>query len=51
MSQIDSGLIKKGLWTDQERGHVLGLTITTDTNTSTFLIALLAVLTTLGKPF
>lgn len=37
--------------TDVSRGSVLGQTITTDTRTGNLIVALLAVLSTIGKTF
>lgn len=48
MAEIDSRYVYRGLWVDHSKGPVLGQTITTDTRTSTIVIALLAVLSSLG---
>ncbi|KAF2682061.1 hypothetical protein K458DRAFT_342341, partial [Lentithecium fluviatile CBS 122367] len=48
MSEVDSRFVKQGLWTDLEKGSVMGKTITTDTQTGAFVIALLAILSSLA---
>lgn len=48
MAEVDPRYVHHGFWTDRSKGTILGQTLTTDTRTSTILIALLAVLTSLG---
>ncbi|KAF2877339.1 hypothetical protein BDV95DRAFT_143204 [Massariosphaeria phaeospora] len=48
MSELDSRFVKRGMWTDWAKGAVMGKTITTDTRTGTFLVALLAVTSSIG---
>lgn len=48
MSELQSRFVKRGLWVDHSEGPIMGRTITTDTKTGTILIALLAVLASLG---
>lgn len=48
MSEIESQLVHRGVWSDVSRGTFLGRTITTDVRTGTFLIAIMAVLCSLG---
>jgi hypothetical protein len=48
MSEVDSHFVKRGLWTDLEKGPVMGKTITTDTQSGAFVIALLAILSSLA---
>lgn len=48
MSELDARYVKRGYWVNTEQGSVLGQTITTDSRTGSFIIALLAVLTSLG---
>ena len=48
MSEVDSRFVKRGLWTDLEKGVVMGKTITTDTQSGAFVIALLAILSSLA---
>jgi hypothetical protein len=49
MTEIDRQYVKRGLWTNYDKGPVIGQTITTDTRTGSFVVALLAVLSTLGE--
>ena len=49
MSEIDDRFVKRGQWTNVQEGSVLGQTITTDTRTGIIIVALLAVLSTIGK--
>lgn len=48
MSELDPQYVKRGLWTDLEKGKVMGKTITADTQTGSFVIALLAILSSLA---
>ncbi|KAF2736414.1 hypothetical protein EJ04DRAFT_432960 [Polyplosphaeria fusca] len=48
MSELQAEFVKKGYWVNHAHGPVMGQTITTDTRTGSIIIALLAVLTTLG---
>ncbi|KAF2180390.1 hypothetical protein K469DRAFT_714764 [Zopfia rhizophila CBS 207.26] len=47
-AELDARLVKRGLWTNLSEGPILGRTITTDTRTGTLIVALLAVLSSLG---
>jgi hypothetical protein len=49
MSEVDSRFVKQGLWTNLEQGEVMGKTITTKTQTGIIIIAILAVIATVGK--
>ncbi|PSN62993.1 hypothetical protein BS50DRAFT_591218 [Corynespora cassiicola Philippines] len=46
--EVETRFIKHGQWTDLDRGPVMGKTITTSTSTGNLVIAILAVLSTLG---
>ncbi|KAH7076744.1 hypothetical protein BKA63DRAFT_288712 [Paraphoma chrysanthemicola] len=46
--EIESRFVKRGLWTNIEHGSVMGKTITTDTRTGNLVVAVLAVVSTLG---
>ncbi|KAF2110750.1 hypothetical protein BDV96DRAFT_199237 [Lophiotrema nucula] len=48
MSQVPSQYVHRGLWTNLEQGPVMGRTITTTNATGNLVIAMLAILTTLG---
>ncbi|KAF2750849.1 hypothetical protein M011DRAFT_483766 [Sporormia fimetaria CBS 119925] len=48
MAEVEVAFIKRGLWTHHEQGHVLGRTITNDVKTGNILVALLAVVSTIG---
>ncbi|KAF2707919.1 hypothetical protein K504DRAFT_436031 [Pleomassaria siparia CBS 279.74] len=48
MSELDVSLVKRGLWTNVQQGPIMGKTITTDTTTGNLVVALLAILSTLG---
>lgn len=48
MSEVDSVYVKRGIWTNLDKGHVMGRTITTDTRTGIIIIAVTAVLSTIG---
>jgi len=47
-SQLPTQYVKRGMWVNRENGVVFGSIITTDTRTGTFVVALLAVITTFG---
>jgi hypothetical protein len=49
MSEVDGRFIKRGLWTNVGQGNVMGKVITTDSTTGAIVIALMAVLSTMGK--
>jgi hypothetical protein len=49
MSEVDGRFVKRGLWTNLEHGKVMGKTITTDSTTGTIVIAVMAILSTVGK--
>jgi hypothetical protein len=49
MSEVDGRFVKRGLWTNLEHGNVMGKTITTDSTTGTIVIAVMAILSTVGK--
>jgi hypothetical protein len=48
MSELDSRYVKQGLWVNEAQGNVMGRTITTTTQTGTIIVAILAVLASLG---
>ncbi|KAH7138701.1 hypothetical protein B0J11DRAFT_500902 [Dendryphion nanum] len=48
MAELQSQLVKRGLWTNWDQGAIMGKTITTDTRNGTILVALLAVISTFG---
>jgi len=48
MSELDSQYVKRGFWINEAQGPVMGRTITTDIRTGTIIVALLAVLSSLG---
>lgn len=48
MSEVEPRYIKYGYWVNHAHGPVMGQTITTDTNSGTIIIALLAILSSLG---
>ncbi|KAF2111917.1 hypothetical protein BDV96DRAFT_499062 [Lophiotrema nucula] len=48
MSEVDNQHVKRGFWINKEDGSTLGRTLTTDIQTGTFVIALLAILVTLA---
>lgn len=48
MSELDSQYVKRGYWVNHAHGPVMGQAITTDSKTGAIVIALLAVITTLG---
>lgn len=48
MSEVQAEYVKQGQWSNLDEGSVLGNTVTTTTQTSTLLVALLAVLASLG---
>jgi hypothetical protein len=49
MAEVDSRFVKQGLWTNLNQGEVMGKTITTEPQTGIIIIAMLAVIATLGK--
>jgi hypothetical protein len=49
MSEVDARFIKRGLWTNLDQGNIMGKTITTDSTTGAIVIALTAVLSTMGR--
>ncbi|KAF2269743.1 hypothetical protein CC78DRAFT_574610 [Lojkania enalia] len=48
MSAVPAQFVKRGFWVNLEQGAIMGQTITTDMQTGNLIVALLAVLTTLG---
>ncbi|KAF2109963.1 hypothetical protein BDV96DRAFT_604439 [Lophiotrema nucula] len=48
MSEVDAKFVHRGLWTNLEKGPILGKTITTNLSTGTLVIALLAILSSLA---
>ena len=50
MSEIDGRYVKRGMWTNVSKGPTTSKVITTDTETGLAVIALLAVLSSLGEP-
>lgn len=48
MSELDSRYVKKGFWINNDLNSPLSSTITTDSQTGTIIVALLAVLSTLA---
>jgi len=48
MSELDGRFVKLGAWTNLEQGKVMGRTITTDGKTGALVIAILAVMSTIG---
>lgn len=48
MSELDAQFVKRGLWTNLDQGTVMGKTITTDTGIGVLIVAILAILSTLG---
>jgi hypothetical protein len=49
MSEVDARFVKRGLWTNLAQGNIMGKTITTDSTTGAIIIALMAVLSTMGR--
>jgi hypothetical protein len=49
MPEVDSHFVKQGLWTNLDQGEIMGKTITTETRTGIIIIAILAVISTVGK--
>jgi len=49
MSEVDGRFVKQGIWTNLDKGEVMGRTITTDTRTGIFIIAIMAVMSTIGE--
>lgn len=48
MSEVDGSFVKRGLWTNYDEGVVIGKTITTDNKTGIIIVALMAVMSTIG---
>ncbi|KAF2745218.1 hypothetical protein M011DRAFT_479365 [Sporormia fimetaria CBS 119925] len=48
MSELDSHLVKRGYWVNLSKGPVMGQTITTTSETGTIIVAVLAVISSLG---
>ncbi|KAF2829434.1 hypothetical protein CC86DRAFT_454045 [Ophiobolus disseminans] len=48
MSELDDRYVYHGVWTNQKDGPIMGQTITTDVRTSIIIVALLAVMSTIG---
>ncbi|KAF2746629.1 hypothetical protein M011DRAFT_403849 [Sporormia fimetaria CBS 119925] len=48
MSELESQYVKKGFWVNLSHGPIMGQTITTDAQTGAIVVALLAVITSLG---
>lgn len=48
MSEVDARFVKRGLWTRVDEGSVAGKTITADVQAGTIVIALLAILASMG---
>jgi hypothetical protein len=48
MSEVDGLYVKHGVWTNLDKGQIMGRTITTDTRTGIIIIAVVAVLSTIG---
>ncbi|CBY01681.1 hypothetical protein LEMA_P004680.1 [Plenodomus lingam JN3] len=48
MSEVDGQFVKRGLWTNLDQGNIMGKTITTDSTTGMIIIAMLAVMSTVG---
>ena len=48
MSELESRFVYRGFWVNYKDGPIMGKTITTDTKTSTIIVALLAIMSSLG---
>ncbi|KAF1967212.1 hypothetical protein BU23DRAFT_301286 [Bimuria novae-zelandiae CBS 107.79] len=48
MSELDDRYVYRGVWVNQKDGSTMGCTITVNANTSTIIVALLAVMSTIG---
>jgi hypothetical protein len=48
MSEVDARFVKRGLWTTLDEGSITGKTITADVRAGTIVVALLAVLASMG---
>ncbi|KAF2826710.1 hypothetical protein CC86DRAFT_349711 [Ophiobolus disseminans] len=48
MSEVDARFVKRGIWTNLDQGDIMGRTITTDTRSGIFVIAIMAVMSTIG---
>lgn len=51
MSEVDSRFVKRGLWTRLDQGPITGRTITADVQAGTIVVALLAVLSSIGTAY
>jgi hypothetical protein len=49
MSELNARYVKQGLWVNEAQGQIMGRTITTTTQTGTIVVAILAVLASLGR--
>lgn len=49
MSEIDDTLIQRGLWTNVGAGTIMGKTITMESRAGAICVAILAVMSTVGK--
>lgn len=48
MSEVEARFVKRGLWTKLDDGPIVGMTITADVRAGTIVVALLAVLASMG---
>lgn len=48
MSELESRFVKRGYWVNLSHGQIMGQTITTDSRTGAIVVALVAVITSLG---
>ena len=48
MSELSAQFVKRGYWVNVSQGRILGQTLTTDIQTGSIIVALLAVCTTIG---
>lgn len=49
MSELEARFVKRGMWVNHSKGALLGRVITTDIQSGTLVIALLAVLSAIGN--
>ena len=49
MAEVDRRFIKLGFWTNLEQGQVMGSTITTTARTGAIIVAVMAIMSTLGR--
>lgn len=49
MTEVDSRYVKRGLWVDLDQGPVMGKTITTDTKSGTIVVAIVALMASIGE--